>query len=164
MQLINLLIPLTSSRCNAAGVRIYVDAVINHMSATTGSGTAGSQSTPATRSFPAVPYSALDFNSGCEIKDYNDRYQVRNCDLVGLPDLNQAVPWVADRIVEFMNDLISLGVAGFRVDAVKHMWPEDLAHIYGRLNNLNTAHGFAAGSRPFIAQEVIDLGGEGISR
>lgn len=88
---------------------------------------------------------------------------MRNCDLVGLPDLNQAVSWVADRIVDFMNDLISLGVAGFRVDAVKHMWPADLANIYGRLNNLSTNF-FYAGSRPFIAQEVIDLGGEGISR
>jgi alpha-amylase len=33
-----------------------------------------------------------------------------------------------------------------------------------RLNNLNTAHGFAANSRSFITQEVIDLGGEAISR
>jgi alpha-amylase len=33
-----------------------------------------------------------------------------------------------------------------------------------RLNNLNTSHGFAANSRPFIVQEVIDLGGEAISR
>ena len=35
------------------------------------------------------------------------------------------------------------------------MWPEDLEHIFGRLHNLNTAHGFAANSRPFIFQEVI---------
>lgn len=152
------------SRCNAAGVRIYVDAVINHMSATPGMGTGGSPSNPGNRDFPAVPYSPLDFNSGCAINNYNDPYQVRNCDLVGLPDLNQAKSWVTDRIVEFMNDLISLGVAGFRVDAAKHMWPADLKKIYDRLNNLSTAAGFAANSRPFIAQEVIDLGGEGISR
>lgn len=44
------------------------------------------------------------------------------------------------------------------------MWPGDLEYILTRLNNLSTAHGFAANSRPFIAQEVIDLGGEGISR
>lgn len=35
------------------------------------------------------------------------------------------------------------------------MWPEDLEHIFGRLHNLNTAHGFASNSRPFIFQEVI---------
>lgn len=151
------------ARCNNVGVRIYVDAVINHMAATPGVGTAGSESNPGNRNFPAVPYSKLDFNSGCAIYDYNDPIQVRNCDLVGLPDLNQAVQWVEDRIVDFMNDLISLGIAGFRVDAVKHMWPEDLKRIYGRLNNLNTNF-FPANSRAFIAQEVIDLGGEGISR
>jgi alpha-amylase len=47
---------------------------------------------------------------------------VRNCWLVGLPDLQLGSAWVRDRIVDYMNDLISLGVAGFRVDAVKHMW------------------------------------------
>lgn len=150
-------------RCNNVGVRIYVDTVINHMSATPGVGTAGSASEPGPRNFPAVPYSSSDFNSGCAIENYSDAYQVRNCDLVGLPDLNQAIPWVADRIVDFMNDLISLGVAGFRVDAAKHMWPQDLASIYNRLNNLN-AGVFGGGVRPFITQEVIDLGGEGISR
>lgn len=57
-----------------------------------------------------------------------------------------------------MNKLISLGVAGFRVDAAKHMWPADLEYIYSQLNDLNTNFGFAAGSRPYIYQEVIDLG------
>lgn len=152
------------SRCNAVGVRIYVDSVINHMAGTPGVGTGESVSNPGARHFPGVPFSSTDFNSGCGISDYNDAYQVRNCDLVGLPDLNQTNSWVADRIVDFMNDLISLGVAGFRVDAAKHMWPADLSNIYGRLNNLNSDAGFATGSRPFIAQEVIDLGGEGVSR
>jgi alpha-amylase len=38
------------------------------------------------------------------------------------------------------------------------MWPGDLQIIYNQLQNLNTAHGFAPGSRPFIYQQVIDLG------
>jgi alpha-amylase len=29
----------------------------------------------------------------------------------------------------FLNDLLSLGVAGFRIDAAKHMSPTDLAAI-----------------------------------
>jgi len=44
------------------------------------------------------------------------------------------------------------------------MWPGDLEYIFSRLNNLNTNHGFAANSRPFLTQEVIDLGGEAITR
>lgn len=42
------------------------------------------------------------------------------------------------------------------------MWPGDLQAIASRLNNLPTEKGFPAGSRPFIFQEVIDLGGEPI--
>jgi len=62
---------------------------------------------------------------------------------------------VRDKIVEFFDHLVELGVAGFRVDAAKHMWPQDLEVIYNRVRNLNTAFGFAAGTRPFIFQEVI---------
>lgn len=57
-----------------------------------------------------------------------------------------------------MNHLIDLGVAGFRIDAAKHMWPGDLQYIFGQLKDLNTSHGYSAGRRPFIFQEVIDLG------
>ncbi|TST47702.1 Pancreatic alpha-amylase [Bagarius yarrelli] len=49
----------------------------------------------------------------------------------------------------------------FRVDACKHMWPGDLKAVFSKLNDLNTRW-FPAGSRPFIYQEVIDLGGEAI--
>lgn len=60
--------------------------------------------------------------------------------------------------MEFLNHLVNLGVAGFRVDAAKHMWPSDLQNIYGRVSGLSSEHGFVAGSRPFIFQEVIDFG------
>lgn len=62
-----------------------------------------------------------------------------------------------------MNELLALGVAGFRIDAAKHMWPSDLQVIYNSLNNLSTTV-FPANTRPFIYQEVIDLGGEAIKK
>ncbi|KFB41217.1 AGAP002318-PA-like protein [Anopheles sinensis] len=146
-------------RCNAVGVRIYVDLVINHMADLVGGGgTGGSTANRQTFSFPAVPFSQLDFNPPCVITNYQDPIMVRNCQLVALPDLNQGVPWVRDKIVELLNKLIAFGVAGFRVDAVKHMWPGDLQAIYSRMDDLPTSHGFPAGARPFITQEVIDLG------
>src|ERR1700674_2254798 len=43
-------------RCHAAGVDIYADAVINHMAAGSGIGSAGDTFTA--RGFPAVPYAA----------------------------------------------------------------------------------------------------------
>jgi alpha-amylase len=127
-------------------------------------GTGNSTATPDTRSYPAVPYTVSNFHPLCSIDNYSDPYQVRNCELVGLHDLNQTIEDTRSKIVGFLNHLIELGVAGFRVDAAKHQWPNDLEVMYNRLNFLNTSFGFEAKSNPFIYQEVIDTGNEGVSK
>uniref|UniRef100_A0A4W3I3T6 Alpha-amylase n=1 Tax=Callorhinchus milii TaxID=7868 RepID=A0A4W3I3T6_CALMI len=159
------------TRCNNVGVYIYVDAVINHMcGASGGSGThstCGTYFDAATESFPSVPYTSWDFNdSKCKtasgnIENYNDKYQVRDCRLVSLLDLALEKDYVRDKVTEYLNTLIDAGVAGFRIDATKHMWPGDLKVVFSKLKNLPTRW-FSDGSKPFIFQEVIDLGGEGI--
>ncbi|CAD7088909.1 unnamed protein product [Hermetia illucens] len=153
-------------RCNNVGIRIYVDVIFNHMSGNSDApiGTGGTVANPLDKDYPGVPYMELDFHPSCNINDWNDIYQVRNCELLGLKDLDQSKEWVRNRIVDFLNHLIDLGVAGFRVDAAKHMWPDDLRVIYGNLKDLNTYHGFPANSRPFIYQEVIDYGLDAISK
>lgn len=154
-------------RCNAVNVRTYVDVVINHMTGIhrVNIGTGKSIAFPTNRLYPAVPYNDTHFNSPvCGIGNYNDPKEVRNCELVGLRDLNHTHPYVRAKTIEFLNHLIDLGVAGFRVDAAKHMWPQNLKDIYEELKSLNTAFGFEEGAQPYIVQEVIDLGGEGISR
>nr|XP_033772179.1 pancreatic alpha-amylase-like [Geotrypetes seraphini] len=160
------------TRCNKVGVYIYVDAVINHMcGAAGGSGThctCGSYFNTGSRDFSAVPYSDWDFNDGkCktgsgEIENYSDPYQVRDCKLVSLLDLALEKDYVREKIAEYMNKLIDIGVAGFRIDASKHMWPGDMKAIFDRLHTLNTQW-FPSDAKPFIFQEVIDLGGEAIS-
>ncbi|XP_075689480.1 pancreatic alpha-amylase-like [Rhinoderma darwinii] len=160
------------TRCNNVGVYIYVDAIINHMC---GSGvdkrtssTCGSPYDANERSFPTVPYLRQDFNDNkCNtgsgnIEDYRDVNQVRDCRLLSLLDLALEKEYVRGKIADFLNKLIDIGVAGFRLDASKHMWPGDIQVIMSRLNNLNTEW-FPNGSRPFVFQEVIDLGGVGIS-
>lgn len=153
------------SRCNKVGVFIYVDAVINHMTGDSDDcrGTGGSTCDSAAKDYPGVPYGSSDFNPTCTINDYNNPIEVRNCELVGLKDLDQGSSYVRGKLVEYMNHLIDLGVAGFRVDAAKHMWPGDLEEIYKQLQSLSAEHGFPTGARPYIVQEVIDLGGEAIS-
>ncbi|XP_033100290.1 alpha-amylase 4N-like [Anneissia japonica] len=143
-------------RCNNAGVRIYPDAVFNHMAA-------------IGYDFPKVPFSKYDFNvpqgkcsTGGDIKSYQDVNQVRNCNLVGLSDLDLGKDYVRGKIIDYLNKMIDYGVAGFRIDACKHMWPGDLGAIYGGLNNLNGKY-FNSGSRAFMFQEVIDQGGEPIT-
>ncbi|NWS98909.1 AMYP amylase, partial [Mionectes macconnelli] len=159
------------TRCNNVGVRIYVDAVVNHMcGAAGGSGThstCGSYFNAGNRDFPAVPYSGWDFNDGkCksgsgEIENYGDIYQVRDCRLVSLLDLALEKDYVRSKVAEYMNHLIDIGVAGFRIDAAKHMWPGDMRAFLDKLKDLNTKW-FPEGTKPFIYQEVIDLGGEPI--
>nr|XP_033772196.1 pancreatic alpha-amylase-like [Geotrypetes seraphini] len=160
------------TRCNNVGVNIYVDAVINHMCGSGGGSgthsTCGSYFNAGSRDFSAVPYSGWDFNDGkCktgsgEIENYNDANQVRDCKLVSLLDLALEKDYVRGKIAEYMNKLIDIGVAGFRIDASKHMWPGDMKAIFDRLHMLNTQW-FPSGAKPFIFQEVIDLGGEAIS-
>lgn len=149
-----------SRRCNAVGIRIYIDVLLNHMSADNDNavGTAGNRADPANRQFPAVPYGPNDFNKRCSIYNWDDAEEIRNCELVGLHDLNQGVEWVRDKLVAFLDHLVEVGVSGFRVDAAKHMWPGDLEIIYNRVRNLNTNFGFPPGARPYIFQEVIGSG------
>ncbi|KAJ8969372.1 hypothetical protein NQ317_002005 [Molorchus minor] len=145
-------------RCRAVGVKIYVDAVINHMAALAGYGTAGSVSDPENKNFPAVPYDSSHFHPTCVLNNDTDVENLRNCELNGLKDLDQSIEYVREKIVEFLNHCVALGVAGFRVDAAKLMWPDDLKVIYGRVNDT------VEGTRPFFYQEVIDFGGDVISR
>ncbi|MET8576738.1 carbohydrate-binding module family 20 domain-containing protein [Streptomyces sp. NPDC005012] len=136
--------------CHAAGVKVVVDTVINHMSAGSGTGTGGSAYTKY--NYPGI-YSAPDFdNCTSQINNYGDRGNVQNCELVGLADLDTGEDYVRGRIAAYMNDLLSLGVDGFRVDAAKHMPAADLANIKSRLTNPNA----------YWKQEVIHGAGEAV--
>ncbi|ESP93971.1 alpha-amylase [Pseudoalteromonas luteoviolacea] len=138
-------------RCKAQGVDIYVDAVINHMAHGNGKSIAGK--TYGNKQYPI--YEPKDFHKPCAIKseDYvNDAWRVQNCELVGLHDLDTDSPRVQTKIAGYLNELIKLGVAGFRLDASKHMPAKDIAAILKQLQH-----------SPLVFQEVIDQGGEAIT-
>ena len=55
------------------------------------------------------------------VRDYNDRYQ---CTLWGsgaLPDVNTENPLFQKYYMEFVNELLAMGVRGFRYDTAKHI-------------------------------------------
>jgi len=138
-------------RCNNAGVNVIVNFVVNHMTGhgMSGTGTGGSSFNGNNEDYPAVPYSSLDFHQPyCEINDYHNVDEVRNCYLVSLNDLNGGKDYVRDKIAEYANDLFGLGVKGLRFDASKHMWPGDLEAIQGRFNDVD-------GNKPLCIHEVI---------
>ncbi|MFF9273259.1 MULTISPECIES: alpha-amylase family protein [Streptomyces] len=119
--------------CHAAGVKVVADAVVNHMSAGSGTGTGGS--TYGKYDYPGL-YSSSDVDDcRSEINDYRDRYNVQHCELVGLADLDTGEDYVRGKIAGYLNDLLSLGVDGFRIDAAKHIPAADLANIKSRLSN-----------------------------
>ncbi|KAJ7042090.1 alpha-amylase [Mycena alexandri] len=142
------------STCAKAGVGVIADVVLNHMTSGYGTGFAGS--TYSKYNYPAVPYTSSQFhycagNTSVDISNYSDAYNVRFCELVGLADLAQEQTSVRTIMAAFLNDLLSLGVAGFRIDAAKHMSPTDIAAIRAMLKS------------PFYdTQEVIFGQGEAV--
>ncbi|WP_435131277.1 alpha-amylase [Actinacidiphila sp. bgisy144] len=138
------------STCHAAGVKVIADAVVNHMSAGSGTGTAGTSYTKY--NYPGY-YEDQDFHT-CrqDISNYQDRSNVQNCELVGLADLDTGSDYVRSTIAAYLNHLLSLGVDGFRIDAAKHIAASDLAAIKAKLSNPNA----------YWAQEVIYGAGEAV--
>jgi alpha-amylase len=64
--------------------RIYVDVVINHMTQEFANALSVGGVTADTfnRHYPAVPYGPGDFNSKCEIRNYNNPIEVTPTDRV----------------------------------------------------------------------------------
>ncbi|MBO2448816.1 alpha amylase C-terminal domain-containing protein [Actinomadura barringtoniae] len=156
-----------ATACHNAGVRVIADTVVNHMAGsnnTVTSGYAGSTFDPSGYAYPAVPYTRSDFHhpgDGCPtssggINDWNDATQVQNCELVSLSDLYTQKDEVRAKIATYLNDLVSLGVDGFRVDAAKHVPQADFAAILAKVGSTTWQH-----TRPYVAQEVMP-GGSGV--
>ncbi len=139
--------------CRAAGVKVIVDAVINHM---TGQGSV---------SYGGVHYTKYDYTGlygpsnfhvptgECpspdgNIDDFNNYTQVFKCELVSLADLRTETTYVRNTLAAYLNKLLSYGVSGFRVDAAKHIGQTDLTAIFSRL------HRTVDGERPYFALEV----------
>lgn len=145
------------STCHAAGVKVYADAVINHM---TGQGNTGYGGTtfPDKYDYPGL-YGSQDFHhyptpcpeSDDQIHNYGSQADVQECELSQLADLYTETDYVRGTIANYLNDLLSLGVDGFRIDAAKHINPNDIAGIEAKL------------SKPtWIYQEVIYGAGEAV--
>jgi alpha-amylase len=203
--------------CRKLGVRVYADAVINHMSGggndmgqhrntqgstcvtwgnkssslaaqwaggatqddnSTGTGnvTVGAaaggpspyytqsyvfDSSPATglppsQEFPAAAYGPLDFHCERVLNAWNDPLQLNAGWLTGLTDLNTESEHVQERIAAYLTDLLSIGMSGFRIDAAKHIRPDDLVAIFGKLKR--NMGGTLPGD--FVTWLEVLLGGE----
>jgi len=142
--------------CHGAGVDVWADAVVNHMTGQDAPGTGWAGSSYSHYEYPGL-YSEADFHHcgltpNDDIALYQDARQVQTCELVNLADLATETENVRATVVAYLQDLLSLGVDGFRIDAAKHMAPEDVAAIVAELPE-------GTG----IAQEVIRGTGEPVT-
>lgn len=178
------------NKCRINGVRVYADAVINHMvgggndSFTDHRNSSGgycnhwkgkkssggspfythdfqfkenefSGKKPGLE-FPGVPYGIEDFHCERSLNSWTDPFILNNGWLVGLTDLNTESDYVRQRIADYLTSLLSIGMSGFRIDAAKHISPENLSFIFKKLkDNLG-------GQFPddFITYLEVIIGGE----
>ena len=146
------------TRCKAAGVGIYVDAVINHMTNDPSPGV-GSNGTAYTKyGYPGL-YTQSDFHAPCTVTDYSDAANVQDCELLGLPDLNTGLPSVRQKTAGYLISLARLGVAGFRIDAAKHIQQVELDDIFTLVDSTMAAEGRPI---PYYFLEVIGGFGEAL--
>lgn len=145
-------------RCRAAGVAVYVDAVVNHMTSfpSPGVGSAGTQYSKY--EYPGL-YTRADFHTPCTLSNYQSAANVQDCELYGLPDLDTGSPAVRQKIADYLLSLARLGVAGFRIDAAKHIQPVELDAILTLVNRTVAAEGRPL---PWYFAEVTDYGGEAV--
>lgn len=143
------------SACRSAGVAIYADVVLNHMANGSGTGESGSSYNSA-NNYPGVGFTSGDFHSVCTVND-SSAQNVHDCWLSGdLPDLRTDLTKVRQAAGNYLKELLSLGVAGFRIDAAKHIPANDLREILNIAGNVNAATGAAFGlTKPWVTEEVF---------
>lgn len=136
--------------CKAEGVQIMVDVVLNHMTGLqNGKGFAGTEFTKY--EFPGL-YATDDFNQ-CptgvsQIEDWSNVEEIQQCELLGLADLNTSKSNVRDQLVKYLRDLRNMGVAGFRVDAAKHIPANELKQMVDQLDGNTTFISEVIGEMP----------------
>ncbi|MBO6071035.1 MAG: hypothetical protein J6P43_08235, partial [Succinivibrionaceae bacterium] len=135
-------------RCNAAGVRVYADAVFNQRGNAGNRGFGGSYYDARSFNYPDLDRS--DFNDYNCSPNYGDKWSVWHCALSGMPDLNVENEATQQKVANYLKNLMSMGVYGFRIDAAKHMQPGGIAGILAKAGN------------PLAYMEVIGANGEAV--
>ena len=141
-------------QCNAAGVQIVADMVLNH---TTGHdvswvddqyGVAGTEYNGSYGRYPGIgiyqyeesgnnhqyglpsgDFHTCKSNVSDNISDYTNADEVWNCRLSTMWDINTGSDRVQNIQAEYLAHLWEDGVRGFRIDSAKHMDPNDIASI-----------------------------------
>ncbi len=146
------------ARCRTAGVDILVDAVINHMTNYPSPGVGSNGTAYSKYDYPGL-YAPTDFHPACQVNDYTNAANVQDCELLSLPDLNTGLASVRQTIAGYLVSLARMGVAGFRIDAAKHIQQVELDDILSLVNDTLEAEGKPI---PYVFLEVSTGPGEAL--
>ena len=98
-----------------------VDVVANHVAPI---GTDYSQISPFNQSY--------HYHSNCQINDWNNQYQVENCRLADLPDLDQSNSYVRGELKNWVKYMVdTYGFDGIRIDTIPEV-PKDFWTEFGQ--------------------------------
>ena len=112
-----------ASMCAAAekyGIKVIVDVVANHLGNQSGNDLAST--IPADIRNDTSCWHNIKINTS----NYNDRYDITQHCMAGLPDLNTGNMKIQNYVLNFLKECVDAGADGFRFDAAKHIeTPED---------------------------------------
>ena len=131
------------------GIEVYIDVVVTHVASTDDNN--------------LLPHKDVDkkllsnqfwWKEKKLITDWSNRWEVTNL-CYGVPCLDTKNYELQEMIIDFMNELLSCGADGFRIDSAKSISlpNEDNNHFFIRvLNSLNLTR---QGKKPFVMAELI---------
>ena len=107
--------------------------------------------------FPSAALNTMDFHCERSLSSWNDPFQLNYGWLSGLADLDTESDYVRERIAAYLTDIISIGFSGFRIDAAKHIQPDSIAAILGKVKR-----NLGGGDLPadFMTYLEVLIGGE----
>ena len=94
--------------CHEKDIWIMVDVVVNHV---------GLVGVDYSKIYPFN--SKEHYHNVCQITNWNNQWQIENCRLSNLPDLNHENKWVEQKLLQWIHDLIKkYNIDGLRIDTV----------------------------------------------
>ncbi|BFU21197.1 alpha-amylase family protein [Entamoeba histolytica] len=109
-----------------------------------------------TAEFPGAAYGPLHFHCERSLNSWSDGFIMNAGYLSGLLDLATENEYVRDRIATWIVENLGAGASGIRMDAAKHIRPDDIAAIFGKVKT------YMGGALPddFMAYLEVITGGE----
>ncbi|KAL7713102.1 alpha-amylase [Entamoeba marina] len=106
--------------------------------------------------FPGASYGPSNFHCDKALDAWADPNILDAGWLVGLSDLDVSQEYVRDRIATWIVENLGAGASGIRIDAAKHISPDNLAAVFGKVKK------YMGGALPddFMAYLEILVGGE----